>query len=213
MKDYFPHSLHEKTVVIPNPITAPSSAGAYPQITSDSIVSIGRLVEQKRFCLLINAFTNIAAEFPNWHLQIVGKGPLLEHLQKIASETGFDDRIHFLGQQSNIAALLAQSKIFALCSDYEGFPVALGEAMHCGLPVIASNCLTGPQELLGLSEHGLLFSPGSLLDLSAQLRQLMLNSQLRATLGVKAQQRSQQFSLDNITSQWLKIFEIINISQ
>jgi glycosyltransferase involved in cell wall biosynthesis len=74
MIDYFPSYLHEKMIVIPNPITAPSSDGELPQIETDSIVSIGRLVEQKRFDILIGAFAAIAAEFPDWHLQIVGQG-------------------------------------------------------------------------------------------------------------------------------------------
>ena len=213
MKSYFPTYLHEKMIVIPNPIIAPSSDGTSPHLAADSIVPIGRLVEQKRFDLLIKSFASIAAEFPDWHLHIVGKGPLLQQLQEMASQTGFQNRIHFLGEQGNVAGILAQSKIFTLCSDFEGFPVALGEALYCGLPVIASDCLTGPQELLGLSEHGLLFPPGSDQALSEKLRLLMLDSQLRSALGARAKQRSLQFSLKKITELWLKSFEIINISK
>lgn len=210
MHDYFPKYLQKKMIVIPNPIVAPTADGEATAIQNPSVVAIGRLVTQKRFDLLIEAFSEISQEFPEWHLQIVGSGPLESELRAHATRGSATHQIHFTGRQSNIAEILHNAKIFVLCSDYEGFPVALGEAMFCGVPVIASDCLTGPRELLGQSEWGILFSPGNSPELTTQLQMLMRSLEMRQYWGERARLRAKDFDLEKVLALWREHIKISN---
>jgi glycosyltransferase involved in cell wall biosynthesis len=89
-------------------------------------------------------------------LALVGVGPRREEFEALAASLGVRDRVHFLGFQSNPHRLVSRSCMFVLSSRYEGFPNAMLEAMICGVPVIATDCRTGPREILGDSRHGLL---------------------------------------------------------
>jgi len=124
------------------------------------VITCGRLVLQKNHSGLLNA-VSLALEMTNFKLVIVGDGPLKTELlnqseklnlkvyvegrdKKISS----DYQIYFLGFQKNPFSFMKLAKVFVLTSDWEGFPLAPCEAMICGLPVISTDCPTGPREIL-----------------------------------------------------------------
>jgi glycosyltransferase involved in cell wall biosynthesis len=111
-------------------------------------VTMGRLASQKGHWHLIRAFRKITDHMPEMELAILGEGPLEEYLKKLVSDLNLEDQIKFLGFQSNPYPHLANSTMFILPSLYEGFPNVLIEAMACGIPVLASDCYTGPREIL-----------------------------------------------------------------
>ena len=81
-------------------------------------------------------------------LVILGEGPLEKYLKKLTSELDLSDEVQFLGFQNNPFKFMASSSIYVMPSLNEGFPNVLIEAMACGVPVIAADCLTGPREIL-----------------------------------------------------------------
>ncbi len=109
------------------------------------IVAIGRLVENKNFRLLIDAFS--AASVPE-KLIIIGDGPLRSVLEKQIADHGLQDRIILTGFISNPFPLLAGAQFFVLPSNAEGFPNGLVEAMSTGTAVVSTNCRSGPSEIL-----------------------------------------------------------------
>jgi glycosyltransferase involved in cell wall biosynthesis len=114
------------------------------------LVSIGRLVNQKGFDLLIDALALIAN--PNIHLTILGDGPLLEELQTQAKTRGLDAQICFAGFQKNPYAFIARADAYILSSRYEGFPNVVLESLACCTPVIATPALGGVKEILEFVE-------------------------------------------------------------
>lgn len=116
------------------------------------VITVGRLNKQKGQQSLIKAFKKVKSTIPDAKLVILGEGNLKDQLKKTSFELGLSKDIHFLGFKSNPFKYIANSKVFVLPSLYEGFPNALAEAMACGVPVISSDCFSGPREILAPAE-------------------------------------------------------------
>ncbi len=111
------------------------------------IVSMGREDDVKGFWHLIKSFSLVKKEVPDGKLMIIGDGEFEEY-RTLAKELGVGDDVYFTGVKKNPFPYLKAAKVYVLTSYHEGFPNALIEAMALGLPVIATDCLTGPREIL-----------------------------------------------------------------
>ena len=141
----------ENTVVIENGYDLPAAgAGKDTPAGGESlrIAAMGRLNEVKGFDRLITSFCVIRHAVPDAVLTIIGKGAGEEKLKSLVRGLGLRDAVRFPGFLPDPVPVLAQHNMFALTSHEEGFPNALIEAMGCGLPVVASDCPTGPREIL-----------------------------------------------------------------
>ena len=112
------------------------------------IINMGRLSRPKGQWHLIRAFKKVKEEITNMKLIILGIGELEDYLKKLTYEMGLEKDVYFLGFQKNPFKFISKSKIYIFPSLYEGFPNALVEAMTCGIPVISSDCKSGPREIL-----------------------------------------------------------------
>lgn len=114
------------------------------------ILSVGRFISQKGQWRLIETFSQLRKKNPDLRLVLLGEGPLEAELRKKALELGLqeDQDIFFLPFRNNPYSLMAQSRLFVLPSLYEGFPNVLLEALACGVPVAATDCWSGPREIL-----------------------------------------------------------------
>lgn len=160
-REYFPSVVKEKCFVAANPVSDEIIATSYGSKDKlKRLIAVGRLEEQKNFPMLINAFSRIYNKFSDITLDIYGEGNLQKQLQRQISDLGLNDAVKLCGRSYKIATVLAEHDLFIMSSDYEGMPNALMEALGVGLPCISTDCPTGPAELLGNNERGLLFSVG-----------------------------------------------------
>ena len=111
------------------------------------IINVGRLTKQKGQWQ-IRAFKKVKEEITNIKLIILGTGELEDYLNKLIGELNLEKDVYFLGFQENPFKFISKSRIFVFPSLYEDFPNALVEAMACGIPVISSDCKSGPREIL-----------------------------------------------------------------
>ena len=132
------------------------------------LLAAGRLVEQKNFALLINAFSNVAT--PEDELTILGDGPLREELRRRAEE--LPARVKLPGFTADPLSHFAAANAFALSSDFEGLPAVIVEALAAGLPVAATEAAPGLAELLGRGRFGELVPVRDRQALAAALGQL-----------------------------------------
>ena len=107
----------------------------------DYLISVGNLRWQKNHRMLIKSFAKVIDEFPNFKLLTIGSGPEKDSLINLVSELNLQSHILFYGQmnQSEIARIMNQSKVFCLPSISEGFPKVILEAFSCGLPVVSTD--------------------------------------------------------------------------
>jgi glycosyltransferase involved in cell wall biosynthesis len=119
------------------------------------LIIIGRLELQKGHTYLFQAATQVLHSYPDLEIWVVGAGSLLGELQSQAAALGIDRSVRFLGQRSDVQALLLDADMFVLPSLWEGFPAVILEAMAAQLPVIVSD-VSGSRELVQNGETGLL---------------------------------------------------------
>ena len=111
-----------------------------------TFVTCGRLIESKNTELLIRAFARLGE--PNTNLVILGEGECRGELESLAGSLGVASRVYFVGFTQNPYAYLAKSSCFVFGSRLEALPTVLIEALVCGLPVISTDCPSGPDEIL-----------------------------------------------------------------
>lgn len=119
-----------------------------PIFRNKVLICVGRLVESKRHVELINLFKDVLLIYKDVVLVIMGKGPLEETIKEHIIKLGLENRVFMLGFQKNPYKYLYNSSLFISLSSVEGLPLSFIESMACGLPIISTDCETGPREIL-----------------------------------------------------------------
>jgi GalNAc-alpha-(1->4)-GalNAc-alpha-(1->3)-diNAcBac-PP-undecaprenol alpha-1,4-N-acetyl-D-galactosaminyltransferase len=209
-KACFPGSFQARIAVIPNPITHVSSVGQETPkliLARPSIAAMGRLHRSKGFDLLLKAFAILKDRHPDWTVTIFGEGPLRSELEVLRDGLGLAGRVSFPGVVRHPHAVLRQADLFALSSRWEGWPLALAEAMACGLPVVASDCRVGPREIIRDGVDGLLVPPEEPEALAYAMDRLMSDESLRKRLASRAVDVVERFSQEAVMRAWDSVIE------
>ena len=207
-KASFPSKVQTKTTVIPIPVTPFAQTWTtLPDIilARPSLVAMGRFQHNKGFDLLLNAFARLKDRYPDWTLTILGDGPLRSYIESLRDELGLDDRVHLPGLVDNIHHALKQADLFVMSSRWEGMPMALMEAMSCGLPVISTDCRCGPREIIRNGVDGVLVPPENVEALSAAMDQLMSDESARKRLASRAVEVTERFSVEQVLGRWERL--------
>jgi glycosyltransferase involved in cell wall biosynthesis len=157
------------------------------------LIMVARFAAPKYYAQLIDAAATIKA---NFRLRLVGDGPLLEPMKKRAEDLNLSDIVKFLGSRDDVDALLADSDVFILVSDWEGFPISILEAMRAGLPIIACN-VGGIHEAITDRTNGRLVPRGEIAGLKLAMQELINDKALRLEMGTQARKQfDQSFTTD-----------------
>jgi glycosyltransferase involved in cell wall biosynthesis len=183
-------------------------AAAPAQEPGPLILAAGRLAPQKGFDILIRAFALLAGNHPEWRLQIFGEGPQRRDLEDLVRSLGQGGRVALPGWVPDLAAQMAQARIFVLASRWEGFSNALCEAMAAGLACVAADCPGGgPAAIIRQDVDGLLTPPEDAPALARALDRLLSDGELRARLGEQARDVVERFSQDRVLGRWDQCLE------
>jgi glycosyltransferase involved in cell wall biosynthesis len=189
---------------IPNGVPEPRPAPA--ALDAKVLVAAGRLLSQKGFDMLLDAFALVSARHPDWELRIFGSGPWQARLTAQIDRLGLTGRAHLKGATTRLDDELAAASIFVLSSRFEGLPMVLLEAMAAGLPPVAFDCPTGPGEVIGNGTSGLLVPPTDTAALAAGICALIEDPDRRRAMGAAARDRSRAYSMPAVTAQWERLF-------
>ena len=157
-----------RVTVIYNPVVTPTLAQAasappahpwFEDATRPIVLGAGRLTHQKNFRVLIEAFALLTGH-EEARLVILGEGPERAALEAHVRACGLESRVALPGFVDNPYACMARARVFALSSDFEGLPTVLIESLAIGTPVVATDCESGPREILRGGELGELVRVG-----------------------------------------------------
>ncbi|AFL69153.1 glycosyltransferase [Sulfurospirillum barnesii] len=202
-----------KTIVNPTTLQADS---VQKQKIPFTFITIGRLDEGKNHCSLLEAMVHVNAQ-----LWIIGEGVLRSKLEYQIEKLNLKHKVKLLGYQANPAQWLLQANAFVFSSLYEGFPNVLLEALSCGLPVISTDCLSGPREILApqtdymyqmtkdieVAEFGILVPINDAQAMQKAMQCLIDDEVLYAHYCSQAFKRAQDFAIESIAKQWCNILE------
>ena len=171
------------------------------------IISMGREDVVKGFWHLIKSFALVHKKLPDTRLMIIGKGEFTQY-RELANALGIDDEVYFAGVKRNPYPYLKKGSLYVLTSYNEGFPNAMVEAMALGMPVIATDCMTGPKEILE-DKYGILipnmdpkpdFSPENITDeekhLADQMIELLKDEEKAAHFNKMAKKRAGDYTAE-----------------
>lgn len=209
LKKHIPN-ISNKIKVILNPINfqnirqkSQHPLPAHLEKNTPYILAVGRLVPQKGHQDLIQAWAPIYKE-QGVELIILGEGPERKKLIRLSSDLGVLDGLHLPGFDENPFNYMKNCKVFILSSYYEGLPNTLLQALACGCPVIATNCPSGPNEILQQGELGELVPVGDIKGM-----QNAIQHQLHSPANDAARNRKviqALYDKDKISEQYLAIF-------
>ena len=204
MVQYFRYLPSERVQVIHNAApdlecTADSRDGGNGPLR---LVSMGRMVPQKGFDLLLQAFAQLRLTVSDVHLTIIGDGPERDRLRHLVSRLDLDDAVVFAGIVGQPQDILCKSDVFVLSSRFEGFPNVLLEALACKLPVVSFDCPTGPSEIVIPGINGILVEAENVKQLSAVLREVCTDRSLQGKLAAGARSSLRRFEYATIMRLW-----------
>jgi GalNAc-alpha-(1->4)-GalNAc-alpha-(1->3)-diNAcBac-PP-undecaprenol alpha-1,4-N-acetyl-D-galactosaminyltransferase len=199
--NYFSQQVQLPSHIIPNPVIA-TTLEAPPIKNHRVILAMGRLTAQKGFDLLLKAFAKIAKQYPDWTLIIIGEGELRPELEALRDKLKLKERVDFPGIIKSPQTAFDKANIFVLSSRFEGFPNALCEAMAHGLAVIATDCPSGPREIIRDGIDGILVQRENVAALSAAMASLMVDEQKRHDLSTCATEIATRFGIEKIMAMW-----------
>jgi glycosyltransferase involved in cell wall biosynthesis len=208
---YLPHT---HIICIPNAVdyVEPSNrADLQSPKDAYTIITVGRLDPiQKRTHILIEAFALLAKQYPHWHVEIYGDtdGDFAyeKRLRKQITDSHLQERVFLEGRTTKVQEKIRKSAIFAFPSAYEGFPLALTEAMASGIPAVGFRSADAVNELIIDGENGVLCDDGAE-AFAAGLKKIMDNQSLRAAMGQKAAISMEPYQSSHIWDMWDYLFQ------
>jgi glycosyltransferase involved in cell wall biosynthesis len=169
------------------------------------IVTVGRLTDQKDYPTLFRAFQQVCSAGLDARLVILGEGPDEGRLRALAASLGIDGRIEWHGWIPSPHPVMSACDVFVLTSKYEGFGNVIVEAMACGLPVVCTDCESGPSEILEGGEHGMLVPVGDSGAVARAILTLASDGRLRSTLRDRGLARARHFDVAAIAQEYVEV--------
>ncbi len=171
------------------------------------ILTVGNLKPVKNHPVLLRAFAKLNS--PDAKLMLVGRGENEEALRELAKKLGIVSRVKFAGFQSDPSALYATADLFVLSSDHEGFGNVIVEAMSYGLPIVCTDCPSGPAEILEGGQFGELVPVGDDSSLA-----IAINNMLTSPVDRESQiRRAASFAPEIAASNYLRLIGIGQVAQ
>jgi glycosyltransferase involved in cell wall biosynthesis len=174
--------------------------------TKPYISAMGRLSEQKNFSLLISSYAKSEIN-KNLNLVIIGDGPLMEVLNKQIIDLNLNDKVFLLGFKSNPYPYIKNSRFLVNTSNYESFCIVILEALSLGKMVIASDCKSGPREMIVHDYNGFLFKTNDQTKLIHLLNSVAADDSIIDNKSSKAIESVSKFKLEHLVKEYIDLLE------
>lgn len=193
-----------------NVTTIPNPLNVFPTIESNQsarkVIAAGRYCYQKGFDLLLRAWAIVNEKHKDWHLDIYGAGKNVEY-KNLVNTLNICQNVGINPPTDNIYAKYADASIFVFSSRFEGFGMALLEAMATKLAVVSFACPCGPKDIISDGNDGVWVTNGDIQELADKICHLIENEEERKSMAENAKLKAMQYSVDNIMHRWIRLFE------
>jgi GalNAc-alpha-(1->4)-GalNAc-alpha-(1->3)-diNAcBac-PP-undecaprenol alpha-1,4-N-acetyl-D-galactosaminyltransferase len=209
--DFFPMRLQRRVAVIPNAFVPPEPEAELSERAPQrpALIALGRLHRDKGFDILLEAFALIRDDHPEWDLTILGEGEERSGLEKRRDELGLAGRVSYPGRVKDPYAHLRRATLFVLPSRAEGFPLALCEALACGLPAVCTDCAGGVRDIIEDGVNGVIVPVDDATALARALSCLMSDEPKRRSLARRAPEVLERFNPEKTFAAWESLLQEI----
>jgi glycosyltransferase involved in cell wall biosynthesis len=201
------------TQLIPNGVDirrfSSPCAGTSSEERTQTVICVSRLSYEKGTDVLLQAWCLVYRQIPQARLIIVGSGPLQTQLECMARALGIGDSLEFAGLQNDIPAQLHRANLAVLPSRWEGMPVALLEAMACGLPCVATH-VSGSEDIIQHGVNGLLVESEDYQGMAHALLTLLHDPLLAQQYGLAARETVEKYySFEQVMDRYIELYQSI----
>ena len=198
------HNEKTKCLCIPNFLEEEEIENLHKE---KQVVAVGRLHSVKGFDRLLDIWTIVSKECPEWKLKIIGGGEEEASIKGKINELDLSNSVELTGMLNHEETMKEMSKsgVFAMTSHSEGFPFVLIEALMCSTPIVAFDVRVGPRAIIEDGKEGYLIPDKELEQYANQLIKLMKDENLRNELSQNAKVKSKEFMKDKILEKWIEI--------
>ena len=204
-----------KLVVQTNPITIDINGFEYSSASKrKEIIYVGRLdYTQKRVCRVIETWTLLGGNFPDWRLTIVGDGEERKNLEHMVKDWGLN-HVSFEGFQAP-RPYYERASVLILTSEFEGFPLVLAECMSFGVVPVVYGSYSAVYDIIEDDKDGVIVPKGNegfnAVVMAERIKSLMANHEKLNDMALNAIEKSKNYSIDKIYEQWMRVLQNINI--
>lgn len=205
-RDWHSERIRHKTVVLPNAVSELPSETLTNAKREKVVVSVGRLASVKRHETLLRAWALISKTYPDWKLRIYGEGPLKQNLDELILDLGLRNAV-LCGHTSDIAEAYLSGKILAHPAEFEGFPLAVTEALASGMPVVGFSDCSGLNRLVVDGFNGVLIDDVAdrVTSFALALSRLMADEERISQLSEGGPSSMKKYAPENVYNQWEEI--------
>ncbi len=206
-RDWYPAAARARILTVPNPVVPVEATVLEHAVRQNVILAVGRLASVKRHDVLIKAWANIRSEFPGWSVRIFGQGPAKQKLIALVDELGVSDTVALMGHTSEIHAAYLGARLLCHPAAFEGFPLAVTEALAHGLPVIGFADCSGLNRLVvdGVNGRLVATSEDRVDALARALGELMRDASRLHTLSRAAPATVARFAPATVYAEWERV--------
>lgn len=198
-------NFSDNVEIIKNPSPFSITTNSY-DTDSKIIVSIGSLEHRKGFDMLIDSWSIVSREHPDWTLNIYGEGKDKDFLQSKINNLNIKN-INLKGQVHDTCSIYDNASFYVMSSRFEGLPMVLIEAQSRGLPLVSFDCPTGPREIIENAKNGILVPPNDVQLLAINIVKLINDTQKRSNMSYTSKQNAEKFTINNVVNSWIKLLE------
>lgn len=185
----------------------PAYEGPQSDQTSRTVVAAGRLSRTKGFDILIDSWRHVADAHPDWRLEIWGEGDLRPELTRQIADLGLTGLVELKGFGRDLQAEMSRASVFVLSSRAEGYPRVILEAMACGVPVVSTDCPSGPREMIDSGVDGVLVPSKDPVALAGAINEMIERGpEGRRAMGAAGLARTRRMSQAVVARRWEELF-------
>jgi glycosyltransferase involved in cell wall biosynthesis len=207
---WYDRVMEKPIVVIPNPVSNTILSAPYSDHRDKTIITLGRLSAQKNQRMMIEAFAQIAKDYPDYSMIIYGEGPLRKELEDLTKQLGIERKVSFPGFVDDVVEVMQHASMFVMTSDHEGMPNALQEAMAMRLPCISTDCGGGgARALIQNGINGVLIKRNDKEALVNEMQRILNDKDYAALLSSMASGIRRDYRPEILHEKWENFFATI----